>query len=520
MSSERKDTLKKRLDENYTAFIESLQEKTVSELIAMAPEITAGEQLHTELLDACDDEDMEFLLRFDDPLEVVRGYWESEITGYDHSGEMGHMLWRIREDNQDEFEQQDEKSFGIDEITLDPVMDFSGKEVVAYIEIGFDVGRRFQVYPNLDDSYGLYVKYDPVSQVLRAELCIEDGYDGGKRWETVLLLPSEQKMIISLMEEVCQKDMGRSLRDTWADHHPAIDKARTASSFKEARTSPVAPYTSPKPKIQLAYPGEDVYSVLHRAVKTLKGPDSSRKRRRWRSWCSVPRTQKTLWQSSPSMWRLHRRLRQKEKTDQERGKPRMSDNTAKHISADDLRRMEGQEGLVLQGCGGPPQEWVNGINQELTEAGILLNGSKLENVVSFRHDGVTNLLFPFGDAELHIGKFAMWRLQTHNKYGGTWLSDYVPNRLGGFLHQPSRQKPTMSLIGMDGNIFAVMGKASSLLKEAGMGDLVDHMVQRVTTCGDYYKALNIISEYVETELSPPAMPQKSQKKKERNAHER
>ena len=77
----------------------------------------------------------------------------------------------------------------------------------------------------------------------------------------------------------------------------------------------------------------------------------------------------------------------------------------------------------------------------------------------------------------------MWRIQTHDRYGGTWLSDYVPNRLGGFLHQPSRQKPTMSLIGMDGNIFAVMGKASSLLKEAGMGDLVSHMVQRVTTCG-------------------------------------
>ena len=128
MSSERKDTLKKRLDENYTVFIESLQEKTVSELIAMAPEITAVQQLHEELLDACDEEDVEFLLRFDDPLEVVRGYWESEITGYDHSGEMGHMLWRIREDNQDEFEQQDEKPFDRDEITLDPVMDFSGND--------------------------------------------------------------------------------------------------------------------------------------------------------------------------------------------------------------------------------------------------------------------------------------------------------------------------------------------------------------------------------------------------------
>lgn len=27
----------------------------------------------------------------------------------------------------------------------------------------------------------------------------------------------------------------------------------------------------------------------------------------------------------------------------------------------------------------------------------------------------------------------MWRLQTHELFGGTWLSDYVPNRLGGFV---------------------------------------------------------------------------------------
>ena len=230
MSSERKDTLKKRLDENYTAFIESLQEKTVSELIAMAPEITAAQQLHTELLDACDDEDMEFLLRFDDPLEVVRGYWESEITGYDHSGEMGHMLWEIRD------------------------------------------------------------------------------------------------------RELYKKE-------------------------------------------QLAQAPEDVGGAVQAENLT------------------------------------------------ERENPM---SNVKQINADDLRHMEGQEGLILQGCGGDPQEWVDGINRELTEAGILLGGSKLENVVSFRHDGVTCLLFPFGDAELNIGKFAMWRIQTHDRYGGTWLSDLSP----------------------------------------------------------------------------------------------
>ena len=113
----------------------------------------------------------------------------------------------------------------------------------------------------------------------------------------------------------------------------------------------------------------------------------------------------------------------------------MSDNTVKQITTDDLRRMEDQEGLVLQGCGGPPQEWVDGINGLLTEAGILLDGSlfKLEDVSLFQHGGLTCLLFPFEGVKLDMGRLAMWRIQTHGQFGGTWLSDYVPNRLGGFV---------------------------------------------------------------------------------------
>ena len=40
------------------------------------------------------------------------------------------------------------------------------------------------------------------------------------------------------------------------------------------------------------------------------------------------------------------------------------------ISKEQLRRMGDQEGLILQGCGGDPQEWLDGINQILTEEGI------------------------------------------------------------------------------------------------------------------------------------------------------
>lgn len=200
----------------------------------------------------------------------------------------------------------------------------------------------------------------------------------------------------------------------------------------------------------------------------------------------------------------------------------MNDNIIQQISADDLRRMSGQEGLILQGCGGPLQEWVDGINGLLTEAGILQDGSawKADAVRVFQHDGLINLLFPFEGVSLDVGKLAMWRLQTHEQFGGTWLSDYVPNRLSGFIQEQRSAKPKMELLGRDGNIFSLMGTASQLLQMAGMHDQNKEMIDRVTSCSDYNKALLIISEYVETELSTAPKPQKSVQKKGRDAHER
>jgi hypothetical protein len=114
----------------------------------------------------------------------------------------------------------------------------------------------------------------------------------------------------------------------------------------------------------------------------------------------------------------------------------------KNITTDELRRMTGSEGLVLQGCGGDSQEWLNGINELLTEASILLGGSTFKDAYSFEHEGLTNLLFDFDGVELDVGKLAIWRLRTHEQFGGTWLSDYVPNRLGGYLGKESEPQLT------------------------------------------------------------------------------
>ena len=109
----------------------------------------------------------------------------------------------------------------------------------------------------------------------------------------------------------------------------------------------------------------------------------------------------------------------------------------KSISLHDLRKMNDSEGLVLQGCGGDLQEWVDGINDMLTESGILQNDNRFEKAYSFKNGGLTCLLFPFEDVQLDVGKLAIWRLQTRNDFGSTWLSDYAENSLGGYIQDKS-----------------------------------------------------------------------------------
>lgn len=165
------------------------------------------------------------------------------------------------------------------------------------------------------------------------------------------------------------------------------------------------------------------------------------------------------------------------------------------ISSEDLRSMEDKEGLILQGCGGELKEWVDGINQMLTEEGILLDGTEFQEVSTFEHDGLPCILYPFEDVKLAMGKLAMWRLQTHETFGGTWLSDYVPNRLGGFRKE-SVEKPDCALIGEDGNIFNLAGLAAGTLREHGMKEQAEEMKERVCSSHSYEEALCIIGEYV------------------------
>lgn len=170
----------------------------------------------------------------------------------------------------------------------------------------------------------------------------------------------------------------------------------------------------------------------------------------------------------------------------------------RQIEKEELRTMHGREGLVLQGCGGDLKEWTDGINQMLEQEGILPKGKRLDDVAVFRNEGMTNLLFFFGEEKLDMGKLAAWRLKTRYHFGSTWMSDYIDNRLGGFLHEAVAEKPDCALIGEDGNIFNLIGVASRTLRRHGLGDHAEELRERIMggECATYYEALGVIEEYV------------------------
>jgi len=101
-----------------------------------------------------------------------------------------------------------------------------------------------------------------------------------------------------------------------------------------------------------------------------------------------------------------------------------------HITIDQLKGITNEDGLILRGCGGEVTDWQNGINEMLTEAGILKNGGEFKDIYVFKDEELTNILYPFDNItpdKLDIGKLAMWRLHMHDNFAGIWYSDYLDN---------------------------------------------------------------------------------------------
>ena len=103
----------------------------------------------------------------------------------------------------------------------------------------------------------------------------------------------------------------------------------------------------------------------------------------------------------------------------------------------ELTELKG-EGLVVLGAGGDLQQWVNGITEELAKAEIIKENdasSWLSSAFTLNDNvngskGCTDLVLMFGkDADINIGKLAMWRL----RFGScSWVSDFKVNYAGNF----------------------------------------------------------------------------------------
>lgn len=102
----------------------------------------------------------------------------------------------------------------------------------------------------------------------------------------------------------------------------------------------------------------------------------------------------------------------------------------KEINLDELKELShGKEFLVIQGCGGDLQEWVDGITGMLSEEKIIPAGFKFKNVYSFKKDDLTNMLFSLDEENINMSKLAIFRLKLREEFGAMWLSDYVDNYL-------------------------------------------------------------------------------------------
>lgn len=58
-------------------------------------------------------------------------------------------------------------------------------------------------------------------------------------------------------------------------------------------------------------------------------------------------------------------------------------------------------------------------------------------------------------------------------------------------------KPICTLIGTDGNVFALAGRVQKCLKDAGQPEKAKEMVERLHKCKSYDEALAMFTEFVE-----------------------
>ena len=95
MEQRKEQKLRERIKAGYEAYIQQLKAKSAPDLIEIASEIAAAKFVYEELMvEGALSEYTDYLLQFENPLEVLKDHWLSEQT-YDHHEELNHALWKM-----------------------------------------------------------------------------------------------------------------------------------------------------------------------------------------------------------------------------------------------------------------------------------------------------------------------------------------------------------------------------------------------------------------------------------------
>lgn len=152
--------------------------------------------------------------------------------------------------------------------------------------------------------------------------------------------------------------------------------------------------------------------------------------------------------------------------------------------------------LILQGCGGNSNEWIDGITDMLKSNDIVPFDFKFNEIYKFKKDDLTNLAFALNDKNINMEKLAIFRLSIRDDFGAMWLSDYVDNYLKDINMDGGFKKVKAKIIGVDSNVFNLIGICTRSLKENGYSNEAKELQQRVTSSKSFDEALQIMMDYV------------------------
>ena len=114
-STEIKQAFEEKLGRHYAQFVMEWLALQPTELIEKAEEIAATKLMVELLPETANTEQLEYLLRFTNPLEVVRDKWiEENGSEMVHDDELSHALWSIAD------KQDAEQEYELDEAFLPP----------------------------------------------------------------------------------------------------------------------------------------------------------------------------------------------------------------------------------------------------------------------------------------------------------------------------------------------------------------------------------------------------------------